>query len=115
MDTGLVLDIVVKSTVVLVGAMGVARCMRRASAAARHAVWTGAMAAVWVMPVLAILVPAWRVLPRWAGAAEKRVGRPVAVMLGPCLGKEQWCGDEGQASWEEGWFAEGCIGEGGEI
>jgi beta-lactamase regulating signal transducer with metallopeptidase domain len=62
----LLLDVAVKSTVVLAGAFGVAWGMRRSSAAARHWVWVLAFVALLVLPVFTAVLPAWRILPSWS-------------------------------------------------
>ena len=59
-------DLAVKSTIVLAGAFGVMCGMRRSSAAARHWVWVLAFGALLVLPVLAAVLPAWRILPSWS-------------------------------------------------
>jgi TonB family protein len=50
-----------KSTVVIGAAWILALALRRHSAAARHAVWTAAAAALLALPLLSISMPAWRV------------------------------------------------------
>ncbi|MFA9480006.1 M56 family metallopeptidase [Phycisphaerales bacterium AB-hyl4] len=59
----LLLDVAIKSTVILLLAAIVTALMRRHSAAARHTVWTAAIAAVLGLPVLAYLLPGLAVLP----------------------------------------------------
>ena len=58
--------------------------MRRASAAARHAVWTLALAAALILPALFALVPSWQV-PVLPGAAEEAfvTSAGAAVPLAP--------------------------------
>src|SRR3954471_16523962 len=51
----------VKGSAVLLSAATVAWLLRRRSAAARHLVWTAAAAALLALPILALLLPAWRV------------------------------------------------------
>jgi beta-lactamase regulating signal transducer with metallopeptidase domain len=59
-------DVAVKATVVLAGAFGATWGMRRSSAAARHWVWVLAFVALLVLPMLAAVLPAWRILPSWS-------------------------------------------------
>ncbi len=60
-----------KASIILLTAFGVTRLMRRASAAARHLVWTLALAGVLVLPLLGAVLPVWhvRALPEVAAAA----------------------------------------------
>ncbi len=57
----LVLETVVKATCVLASAWAVNAARRRASAASRHFVWTLAVAALLVLPVLSAALPRWDV------------------------------------------------------
>jgi beta-lactamase regulating signal transducer with metallopeptidase domain len=57
----LVLETVVKATFVLAAACAVNAARRRASAASRHFVWTLAVAALLVLPVLSAALPRWDV------------------------------------------------------
>ena len=59
-----------KASIILLTAFGVTRLMRRGSAAARHLVWTLALAGVLILPLLGAVLPAWRVraLPEVAAA-----------------------------------------------
>jgi beta-lactamase regulating signal transducer with metallopeptidase domain len=59
----LLLDAALKGAVVLACALAATRLMRRASAASRHLVWAVSLAAVVALPVLAPVLPAWKVLP----------------------------------------------------
>src|SRR5712692_8111991 len=52
-------DLTLKSTVVLLIASLAAFALRRRSAAARHIVWTASSAALLALPLLALLLPAW--------------------------------------------------------
>lgn len=54
-------QIVLKSTLLLALAWLAVLCLRRKSAAVRHQVWTLALAAVLVLPLFSMLLPAWRV------------------------------------------------------
>jgi beta-lactamase regulating signal transducer with metallopeptidase domain len=62
-------DAGLKGVAVLALACLAAGLLRRASAAARHLVWFLAMAGLLVLPVLSLALPAWRVLPTWAGVS----------------------------------------------
>jgi beta-lactamase regulating signal transducer with metallopeptidase domain len=55
--------IVARTTATLLVALAATLLMRRASAAARHLVWTVALGGVLVLPFLGALVPVWRVVP----------------------------------------------------
>src|SRR4051794_31339745 len=58
-----------------------AAMMRRASAAARHQVWTLGLAGVLVLPVLSATLPGWHVLPRPApGRTSPRFAGAVAAV-----------------------------------
>ena len=67
-----------KASVILLVAFAVTGMMRRASAAARHFVWTLALAGVLVLPALGALLPAWKVKLLPAGEAP-----PVAAPATP--------------------------------
>jgi len=60
-------DAAIKSAALLVLAALAALLLRKASSAARHAVWCGALAGALLLPVLSFSLPAWRVpwLPEW--------------------------------------------------
>lgn len=55
------MDVALKSVILLVGAWALALGLRRASAAARHWIWSLAMAGLLVLPVLSFVVPEWRI------------------------------------------------------
>jgi beta-lactamase regulating signal transducer with metallopeptidase domain len=58
----LVLALAVKSSVIIAAAAAAnATVFRRTSAASRHLVWTVAVAAVLVLPILSIVVPSWKI------------------------------------------------------
>ena len=57
----LLLPWTLKASVILLAAFAVTGAMRRSSAAARHFVWTLALAGVLVLPVLGAVLPAWQV------------------------------------------------------
>ena len=62
----LLLDCLVKATVLLGLAFLAAGMLRHASAAVRHLVWTLSLAGLLVLPVLAMALPGLHVLPTWA-------------------------------------------------
>jgi beta-lactamase regulating signal transducer with metallopeptidase domain len=53
--------VLVRATVVLIAVSFLALCLRRASAATRHAIWTAAMVGLLVLPLLVLLLPHWHV------------------------------------------------------
>ena len=62
----LLVDVSLKGVALLLAAAACALAMRRASAAARHLVWLAAVVALLGLPLLAAMLPGWRVLPEWA-------------------------------------------------
>lgn len=58
----ILVDASLRGSVVLLAAFGVAAVMRRASAAARHLVWTLALGGALIIPLLGSVLPAWPVL-----------------------------------------------------
>ena len=73
------IDSALKVTVLLIVASVVVLMLRRDSAATRHLVWLVAMAATLVVPVMSALLPAWRVLPDWAGLSRTAIAESVSV------------------------------------
>ena len=74
----------VKGTLLLLAAFGVTFAMRGASAAARHAVWSAALAGVVAIPLVTLAVP-WRmsVLPAGWGATAIETPAPMTVSTPP--------------------------------
>ena len=66
----IVLDCAVKSVLILALAGLIVFCMRRASAAARHLVWSLAILSLLLLPVLSVVLPRWHVLPHWMGIVQ---------------------------------------------
>jgi beta-lactamase regulating signal transducer with metallopeptidase domain len=64
----LLLDALLKGTLLLLAAGALTLALRRAAAAARHLVWAVTFAALLVLPVASALLPAWRV-PAWPRVA----------------------------------------------
>ena len=54
------LDVLIKSVVVLVGAFAASVLLRRASASIRHHVWSMALASILILPLLTAALPAWQ-------------------------------------------------------
>ena len=79
-----VLGVAAKTTLLLAAALAATALMRRASAAARHLVWTLALASTLALPALSLLVPAWelRVLPA-APAAPAATPAPAVSAAEP--------------------------------
>jgi beta-lactamase regulating signal transducer with metallopeptidase domain len=71
-------DAAIKGAALLLLAGLLTMAMRRASAAARHLVWSLALTGVLVLPVLSSLLPSWQVplLPRAADAGIPSIQRP---------------------------------------
>lgn len=63
------IDSAIKAALVLAAAGAATLAMRRRSAATRHLVWTSGIIGALLVPVLALMLPAWRILPDWRGAA----------------------------------------------
>jgi beta-lactamase regulating signal transducer with metallopeptidase domain len=66
-------DSAVKGAVILAVAWGATLLMRRASAAMRHLVWGLSVVSLMILPGLSVVLPAWRVLPGWAGEEKKEI------------------------------------------
>jgi beta-lactamase regulating signal transducer with metallopeptidase domain len=75
-------DTLIKVTVVLIAGGVFAVAAANAPAARRHLVWLLTVCAALLMPVLCVLLPAWRVLPMHAGTDE-------AVRTAPIVNLEQ--------------------------
>jgi beta-lactamase regulating signal transducer with metallopeptidase domain len=58
---GAVLEASIKGTLILLAAALGAQALRRASAAARHFLWSTALGSLVLLPVLSIALPSWRV------------------------------------------------------
>jgi len=68
----LVIDLGVKSLVVMLVCCVVAACLGRSSAARRHLVWTLGVLSLLALPVLSLALPAWQVawLPGWLATSR---------------------------------------------
>ncbi len=64
-------DAALKSAALLALAAAASLALRKASAAARHALWVGVLVGVLLLPILSYALPEWRVpwLPQWQGWA----------------------------------------------
>ncbi len=77
-------DVAIKVTVVLALAWVVTYAMRRASASARHWIWMTAGVSLAIIPIVAMSLPAWRVLPSWTkieAPAERQPSIPTAPAI----------------------------------
>jgi HEAT repeat protein/beta-lactamase regulating signal transducer with metallopeptidase domain len=93
-----VVDALVKSTAVLACAWAIAFALRGASAAARHLVWSLALASLLALPLLSAIVPAWHlpitsapsvaVAPAPAGRAPATTRRSGAAPGSPAAGPD---------------------------
>jgi len=79
----LLLGSLIKSTLLLLAAWAVGCLLRRASAAARHLVWSVALGSVLLLPILSLSLPRWNVAWRHVSAAAPPA--PMAVPQAPPL------------------------------
>ena len=75
----LLAQFVVKGAVVLLAAWALTRLTPRASAAARHLVWTAGIAATLAMPLVPILGPTWTVAVPASWSAVAGAGWPARI------------------------------------
>src|SRR3954467_9839130 len=59
-----ILDASIKSILVMALAAGLILAFRRASAATRHSIWFASLAALLLLPIFSLIVPAWQ-KPLW--------------------------------------------------
>jgi len=76
-------DWAVRGFVVLALAGTVAATMRRASAAARHGVWMLGFTGMLLVPIVAEVLPAWRVLPRVSASAPQEQAGQIYIVTPP--------------------------------
>jgi beta-lactamase regulating signal transducer with metallopeptidase domain len=81
------LDVAIKVAFLLGLAAIVARLLRNSSAALRHSVWSAAIAGALMLPVLAIVLPAWHAPIPGAEAGGALAGR-VGAALGSSLSRQ---------------------------
>lgn len=74
----LLLEVMLKGTLFLLIAAAMALPLRRASAASRHLVWTLALSATLVLPILSLVLPAWNV-PILSSFPSLVTGTPVII------------------------------------
>ena len=81
----LVVDAVAKASLVLAITAGIAASLRRASASARHFVWTLGLVSALAAPALSAALPRWELplLPSAASWLPESSGRPVSLVLPP--------------------------------
>jgi beta-lactamase regulating signal transducer with metallopeptidase domain len=80
----MLLDASLKGLALCLAAAGAAFLLRRASAAARHLVWRLAFVGLLALPVLAAVVPEWRVLPG-ESQAKAAATFPPRALTSPAL------------------------------
>ncbi|HEX2202927.1 MAG TPA: hypothetical protein VHG91_06505, partial [Longimicrobium sp.] len=80
-------QVALKATLLLAGAAGAALLLRRASASARHLVWTLSIAALLALPLLALALPAWRVpvLPSGSALGVPTFRAPAPLVVYPAV------------------------------
>jgi len=71
---------VVRATVILLLAWILAHVLRRASSAARHLIWSGAIAGVLALPILQAIVPTWTVPVFTIAAAVGSPSEPAVTL-----------------------------------
>src|SRR5687768_126716 len=64
------LEVAAKGLAIFAVAILATIVLRRASAATRHIVWAFALACALVLPICALCLPQWRVLPAWMNWEE---------------------------------------------
>lgn len=87
------LDIALKVTVMFAAAGLVCAALRRKSAAIRHAIWTAALCGALLLPLLTLVVPAWRMaLPETATALFRvdASAAPASAMVHRPAGAVAW-------------------------
>jgi beta-lactamase regulating signal transducer with metallopeptidase domain len=74
----LLLDMVIKGVFILLVAGALVATLKRASAAARHLLWSVAVACMLALPVFELVLPDWQVpvFPGWLQSASAKTGSP---------------------------------------
>jgi TonB family protein len=93
MTNELLIACALKGTFILIAACLLSVALRRASAAARHLVWTVAFAALLLLPVLSVAVPRWTVtVPQTQirPAFPSQVRAPIAAASKPIRAEIDW-------------------------
>src|SRR5580765_6644222 len=78
-------QMVVKTTAILIAACGLTAAMAHRSAAARQRVWASALLATLVLPLIIIYGPAWSVpAPLWTTPIDRfEISRPLPLPSAP--------------------------------
>ena len=76
-------DSAIKGTIVLLLSGSVCFLLRRDSAATRHFVLSTALGLLLVMPLLSLVLPAWRILPAWLRSNEPAVAAAPSTIVAP--------------------------------
>jgi TonB family protein len=93
MTNELLIACALKGTIILIAACLLSLALRRASAAARHLVWTVAFAALLLLPALSVAVPHWTVTvpqSQIRPALPTQVRTPVAAASKPVRAEIDW-------------------------
>jgi beta-lactamase regulating signal transducer with metallopeptidase domain len=81
---GLLIDTALKGTLLIAAAAIASQILKNRSAAARHAAWTAAVVGHLALPILTLLVPAWRIplfpAPPWVQAASVTAPAPSSLI-----------------------------------
>jgi len=76
-------DVWLKGAAVLLAAAGLALCMRRASAAAQHLLWSAAVAGLVLLPFASAALPRWSLSLPASWFANSDVAEPVLMVAAP--------------------------------
>src|SRR5262245_62980294 len=81
----LLVDLALKSMIVMLAALALSRALGRAPASVRHLTWTLALCGLLALPVLISILPGWRapLLPAFFTRAGFEVRKPVSVVESP--------------------------------
>src|SRR5688572_10771908 len=82
------IDMAVRTSMILLLALGATFAMRHAAAATRHLVWTLAVAGALTLPVFTAVMPAWRVLPGIGTVTASPQTGDMPADIGPEYGAE---------------------------
>jgi beta-lactamase regulating signal transducer with metallopeptidase domain len=76
----LVVDLALKSIIIMLGALLLSRILSRAPAAVRHLSWTLALCGLLALPVLTLILPGWQapLLPARSNSAISQTFKPVS-------------------------------------
>ena len=96
MTTGwllLLIDFSLRVTALVVGAWLLAMALRRAAAATRHGIWTSAIGAAALLPLLSVGLPEWRIP---AGTGLTRLSSAITDVAGASAVRR--CGQHAEAA-----------------